>query len=177
MQGGAELEKLAGLEQSVQTRSSLVCLGPLSVTHSHPVPLRGRDRNLGLRAGDQRGRGECLGFKLGLEGKETGRDREGEGGEQERHWGSRAGVGAARSLGLPEVERAWGREGMSRGRSLLQASPAGLFPHLGVAVAVLCVPRNRLWGPPSLAPPAFTWDLVPGGCLSTGPSRSRAGEA
>ena len=48
MQGGAELEKLAGLEQSVQTRSSLVCLGPLSVTHSHPVPLRGRTATWGF---------------------------------------------------------------------------------------------------------------------------------
>lgn len=90
-QGGAELEKPAGLEQSVQTRSSLLCLGPLSVTHSHPVPPRGCDPkgfprpDPGLRAGDQQGRGECLGFKLGLEGKETGRDREREDREQETH--------------------------------------------------------------------------------------------
>ena len=75
----------------MQTRSSLLCLGPLSVTHSHPVPPRGCDPkgfprpDPGLRAGDQRGRGECLGFKLGLEGKETGRDREREDREQERH--------------------------------------------------------------------------------------------
>lgn len=89
MQGGAELEKPAGLEQSGQTRSSLLCLGPLSVTHSHPAPLMGWTRraslDLGLWAGDQRGRGECLGFKLGLEGKERDRERGWRAGDTHTH--------------------------------------------------------------------------------------------
>ena len=50
MQGGAELEKPAGLEPSAQTRSSLVCLGPL--THSHPVPPRGWDPQPGETSGE-----------------------------------------------------------------------------------------------------------------------------
>ena len=108
---------------------------------------------------------------LGLEGKERDRERGRRAGDththththtqsqvqlrevknqrqQERHSGDLgAGVGVARILGPPEVQGTWGREGVGTGHSLLQASPAGLSPRLGVAVEVLRVPRNRLGGP------------------------------
>ena len=53
----------------------------------------------------------------------------------------------ARSLGPPEVQGAWGWEGVGTGQSLLQASLARLPPRLGVAVAVLRVSGNWLRGP------------------------------
>ena len=197
----------------MQTRSSLLCLGPLSVTHSHPVPPRGCDPkgfprpDPGLRAGDQQGRGECLGFKLGLEGKETGRDREREDREQETHphthtlTGACARVyththththtqpGAAERGEEPETagETQWGSRsrsvggqepGAARGTGSLGVGGCGhgAEPAAGLASQAASTPRGCscssacFWelaqGAPSLAPPAFPRDLVPGGCLS-----------
>lgn len=76
----------------------------------------------------------------------------------------------------------WPRQGVLRGgrrgqgQRVLEASPAGRFPHLWVAAAVLRISRNQLRGSFLLAPTALPWDLVPGGCLPRGPSQSRAGK-
>ena len=93
--------------------------------------------------------------------------------QQERHSGDLgAGVGAARSLGPPEVWGAWGWESVRTGQSLLQASLAGLPPRLGVAVQ-FCVFLGTGSGGPLLLP------LQPslGTLYLEAASQSRAGEA
>lgn len=157
MQGGAELEKPAGLEQSACRHGLHSSAWGLSASLTPTLCPRGAGTrrvslNLGLRAGDQRGRGECLGFKLGLEGKEMGRDREGEGGEQERHSGDLgAGVGVARSLGLPKVEGAWRREGVGTGWSCCRHRQQGCFHTSGLQLQV-CVFLGTSSGGPLLLP-------------------------
>ena len=94
---------------------------------------------------------------------ERGEEPETAGETQWGSWGSSGGgqePGAARGRGSLGVgECAHGAEPAAGLASWAASMPRGCS-------AVLCVPGNRLRGAPSLAPPAFPWDLVPGGGLS-----------
>lgn len=69
-----------------------------------------------------------------------------------------------------------GRCGHQGLRACCRPHQQGCLHASRVAVEVLCVPGTSSGGPFS-CPSSIPWDLVPGGCLSMGPSPEQSWEA